>query len=292
MTQPGGRKVVCSTACRESAVPNAAVSPAREVHRIAVLNQKGGTGKTTTSVNLAARLAELGRKVLLVDLDAQGNVAVSLGLQARFGLYHLLIDGMSLDQVKVKARPGLHAVISDQTVAAAEIELVNAPDRARLLEKRLEGSIGAYDFVILDCAPSLSLLNQNALMFADHVVIPVSCDYLALVGVRQVLRTIQHVKDVLLHPVEVLGVLPTLYDSRNRISKQAIEALRGHFGERVIDPIRVNARLKEAPSHKQTIFEYAPDSNGAQDYDSMVNWMVARLHEEVRIPASQAVSNG
>lgn len=274
-----GRRVVCSSACREAAAPAPADPEAedRGPRRIAVLNQKGGTGKTTTAVNVAARLAQRGYRVLLVDLDAQGNVAVSLGLKAPFSLYHLLIDGKPLDAVRVEARPRLDVVTSDQTVAAAELELVNAPDRPRILTRRLRGKISSYDYVILDCAPSLSLLNQNALVFSEDVLVPVSCDYLALVGVRQILRTVQHVNDVLLHPVAVMGVLPTLFDARNRISKQSVEALRGHFGDRVLPPIRINARLKEAPSHKKTIFEYAPDSHGAADYDSAVGWVLERV---------------
>jgi chromosome partitioning protein len=131
-----------------------------------------------------------------------------------------------------------------------------------------------YEFIILDCAPSLSLLNQNALTFAREVLVPVSCDYLALVGVKQILRTLKHVNDVLLHPIEVLGVLPTFYDVRNKISKQAVEALQSYFTGRVMPPIRVNARLKEAPSHKKTIFEYAPDSHGAEDYAAVVSWLL------------------
>jgi chromosome partitioning protein len=126
----------------------------------------------------------------------------------------------------------------------------------------------------MDCAPSLSLLNQNALTFAREVLVPVSCDYLALVGVKQILTTLKHVNEVLLHPVQVLGVLPTFYDVRMRIAKEAMAAMQAHFKERVLPPIRVNARLKEAPSHKRTIFEYAPDSYGAKDYAAAVDWIL------------------
>jgi len=295
MTDERGRRVVCSEACRDSAFPTTPsaenAASARQPRRIAVLNQKGGTGKTTTAVNVAARLAQRGHKVLLVDLDAQGNVAVSLGLESTKTLYHLLIDGRRLDEVCVPARPRLHVVPSDQTVAAAELELVHASQRARVLAQRLEGAVTDYDFVILDCAPSLSLLNQNALVFSEEVLVPVSCDYLALVGVRQILRTVRHVNDVLLHSVRVMGVLPTLFDARNRISKQSVEALKGHFGDQVLPPIRINARLKEAPSHKKTIFEYAPDSHGAADYETTVSWVLERAPASAPAVAREVVQH-
>jgi chromosome partitioning protein len=274
---PRGKKSVCSKPCRTLALPSTERVDAPRAHAVAVLNQKGGTGKTTTAVSLAAALAEDGLRVLLVDLDAQGNVAVSFGVQHRRSLYHVIVDGADPASLWVEARPGLFVLPSDQSLAAAEIELVSAPDRARVLERRLAPVRGQFDVLLLDCAPSLSLLNQNALVASDQVLIPVSCDYLALVGVRQILRTVQHVRDVLLHPIEVLGVLPTLYDGRNRISKHSVEALHGYFGEKVLPPIRINARLKEAPSHKQTIFEYAPDSNGAADYRAAKDWVRSRL---------------
>lgn len=276
------RRMVCSQECRSAVLSQhrkpKAKAPART---IAVLNQKGGTGKTTTSVSLAAGLARRGLKTLLVDMDAQGNVAVSLGVKSKRTLYQVLIEGEAPEKVAIQAREHLDVIVADQTAASAELKLAGAQDRARVLSRRMASVVGehsAYDYVLLDCAPSLSLLNQNALTFASEVLVPVSCDYLALVGVKQILRTLKHVNDVLLHPVEVLGVLPTLYDVRNRISKQAVEALEGYFKERVLPPIRVNAKLKEAPSHKKTIYEYAADSHGALDYEAVVSWVLKTDH--------------
>jgi chromosome partitioning protein len=280
------RKVVCSEQCRAKLLlrelPDPRITKPR-ARSIAVLNQKGGTGKTTTAVSVAAGLAEAGHPTLLIDLDAQGNVGVSLGVNGQKTLYHVLVDGVRPEDAAVPVRKDLDVITSDQTVAAAEIELVNAQDRARVLIRRM-GEAGSerspYEFIILDCAPSLSLLNQNALTFSKEVLVPVSCDYLALVGVKQILRTLKHVNDVLLHPVEVLGVLPTFYDARNKISRQSVEALEGYFKGRVLPPIRVNARLKEAPSHKKTIFEYAPESHGAEDYARVVRWILDPLARE------------
>ena len=245
-----GRYVVCSEACKERLLAPLLAKQAatqRSPRAIAVMNQKGGTAKTTTSVSIAAGLAERGYSTLLVDLDAQGSVGVSLGVHGQKTLYHVLVDGVPPEEAAIPVRGNLDVITSDQSVAAAEIELVNMRDRARVLTRRMAHLLAPtspYDYIVMDCAPSLSLLNQNALTFAREVVVPVSCDYLSLVGVKQILRTLRHVNDVLLHPVEVLGVLPTFYDVRNRISKEAVRALEDYFKDRVLPPIRVNARLK------------------------------------------------
>jgi chromosome partitioning protein len=279
----GKDHAVCSKLCRATLLkPNE--TTVRIPRAIAVMNQKGGTAKTTTSVSLAAGLAERGFKTLLIDLDAQGNVGVSLGIRGPKSLYSVLVEGVRPEDVSVPVRHNLDVITADRSVAAAEIELVGKRDRARVLRRRGAGLIAPsspYDYIIMDCAPSLSLLNQNALTFAREVLVPVSCDYLALVGVKQILTTLKHVNEVLLHPVQVLGVLPTFYDVRMRIAKEALAAMRAHFKERVLPPIRVNARLKEAPSHKRTIFEYAPESNGAQDYAAAVEWVLRSDKREI-----------
>ena len=244
--------------------------------RIAVLNQKGGTGKTTTTVNLAAGLASAGKRVLVIDLDAQGHVGVSLGVKGERSLYHIIVESISPEQCAMSVRENLDVITSNETLASAEIFLARMNEgRERLLSARMD-HIRDYDFILLDCGPSLSLLNMNALTYADQIIVPVSCDFLSLVGVKQILKTLKKVNQYLLHPISIMGILPTFYDRRNKISNEAVNTLRGYFKDKVLPPIRINTRLKEAPSHKKTIFEYAPESHGARDYKKLVNWVIAQ----------------
>ena len=283
-------RFVCSTECRSTLVGRTA-APVRQTRRIAVLNQKGGTGKTTTSVNLAAGLAEAGNKVLIVDLDAQGNVAVSLGLNTPRSIYHVLVEGARPGDCIVNVSKNFDALTSNTSLAQAEVKLVNTPrNRFKVLASRMAG-LAHYDYIIMDCGPSLSVLNQNALTYADNILIPVSCDYLSLVGVKQILRTLKKVNELLLHPVSILGVVPTFYDARTRISAEAVNTLKSYFKERVMPPIRVNTRLKEAPSHKKTIFEYAPKSRGAVDYRALVNRVVEQCDAAMKMTHKKEAAN-
>jgi chromosome partitioning protein len=278
VTNDGGRAYFCSLECRKNGLGDEAFR-ARRARRIAILNQKGGTGKTTTAVNLAAGVAERGNKVLLIDTDAQGNVGVSLGVAGEKSLYHVLVEGADPTEVAVPVRSSLDVITSDSTLAAAEIWLArqNPDQRSKVMTKRLNlmQVSRRYDYVVVDCGPSLNLLNQNALSYADEVVIPVTCDYLALVGVKQVLRTIKDVERHLHHAVRVAAVLPTFYDGRTRLAREVLETLQSHFKTKCLEPIRNNTRLAEAPSHRKSIFEYAPQSHGASDYNRVVDWLVA-----------------
>jgi chromosome partitioning protein len=263
-----------------TATPTPAPKPTRPpaaMHapaRLAIFNHKGGTGKTTTSVSIAAGLASRGLKVLLVDTDSQGNVSVSLGIKAEKTLYHVLVMGVRPSDAAVKVRPNLDLIVSNETLAAAELYLAGRQNRDRILRERLISAFDDYDVVLLDCSPSLSLMNQNALVVADGIVVPVACDFLSLVGVRQVIKTVKNVNSLLHHPVQIHGVLPTFYDSRARICRDAIDAMKEHFGDRVMPPIRQATRLKEAPAQGKTIFEYAPESNAAEDYLRVVDLLV------------------
>ncbi len=245
-----GARYFCSLECVQGAKSDAL--PSSRTKRIAVFNHKGGTGKTTTAINIAAGFAELGKKVLLIDADGQGNVGASLGIRGEHTLYHILVHGRSLEEVAIPVRTNLDVVTSNELLAAAELHLAARPNRDRVLRERLGAGGDAYD-----------------------VVVPVSCDYLSLVGVKQVLKTIKNVRELLKHDVNLVGVLPTFYDVRNKICREAVDALTDHFGERCLPPIRVNTKLKEAPSAKQTIFEYAPDSHGALDYRGLVEHLLS-----------------
>ncbi len=272
----------CSMECRNPVVTDlrkAATMAERGPMRIAVLNQKGGTGKTTTTVNVAAGLADAGHRVLVIDVDSQGHVGVSLGTEGKNTLYHLLVEDKPLRDCVVSARPNLDILPGNETLASTEIVLARMNEgRDKILRDKLLGENG-YDYILLDCGPSLSILNMNALTFADHLIVPVSCDYLSLVGVKQVLKTLKNVNSVLMHNISILGILPTFYDMRNNISDESVRALKGHFHDKVLPSIRVNTRLKEAPQHQQTIFEYAPDSRGANDYRKLVKWLAKQGEE-------------
>jgi chromosome partitioning protein len=269
------------TPLRPSSPPAVSGAPAprprRRMHapsHLAIFNHKGGTGKTTTSVSLAAGIAARGLRVLLVDTDSQGNVGVSLAVKAEKTLYHVLVMGIRPSDAAISVRPNLDVIVSNETLAAAELYLAGRQNRDRLLRERLASTFNDYDIVMLDCSPSLSLLNQNALVVADGIIVPVACDFLSLVGVRQVIKTVKNVNSLLHHPVQIHGVLPTFYDARARICRDAVDALREHFGDRVLPPIRQATRLKEAPAQGKTIFEFSPESNASEDYQRVVDLLV------------------
>jgi chromosome partitioning protein len=266
----------CSEICRKKSI-NSMKKRQNKMTRIAVLNQKGGTGKTTTSVNVAAALAELGKKVLIIDLDSQSNVAVSLGLKTNRTISDVLLNEAHPSECIINVSNNLDALISSTSLSTVETYLVQLKEaRNEVLKKQLK-PISNYDFVILDCSPSLSVLNQNTLTYADHVLIPVSCDYLSLVGVRNIMRTLKNVNEVLLSPIDVLGVVPTFYGLSEQCTQDTMRSLRAFFKDKVLHPVRVDPALRQAPMHKKTIFEYAPNTMGAIDYKQLAQQLIVRI---------------
>lgn len=270
-----GRIFFCSLECRRAATAPPATAPEPPARVIAILNQKGGTAKTTTAVSLAAGFALKGHRTLLVDLDPQGNSGFCLDTKSPRTAHALFTSDVAPGLCAVEARPGLHVISSDETLARVELALAQLPadKRTGRMIERMRGLQG-FRYVILDCAPALSLINDNALLCAGEVLIPVSCDYLALAAVKQVLKTLRRLADETGQTVRVAGVLPTFFDVRNRVSSEVLGLLRQSFGVRALPPVRINVKLTECTGAKQTIFEYAPDCHGAHDYLRVVEWLM------------------
>src|SRR5690554_2015256 len=238
---------------------------------IAVANQKGGVGKTTSGVNLSAGLAHLGNKTLLVDIDPQGNATSGLGINKADidrCIYNVLIEDLTAADVCVSTNiPNLDVIPATIQLAGAEIELVPTISREIRLKKALESSIDKYDYIIIDCPPSLGLLTLNSLTAADSVIIPVQCEYYALEGLSQLLNTVRLVQKHLNKDLKIEGVLLTMLDARTNLGIQVIEEVKKYFQDKVYNSIIPrNVRLGEAPSHGQPIITYDPKSKGAEVY--------------------------
>jgi len=252
---------------------------------LALANQKGGVGKTTTAVNLSAILANRGYRVLLVDMDPQGNATSSLGIDKRElsnTVYDILVnDELAADLVIPAVRHNLDIIPSNASLAGAEVELVEFDERAYRLRDALGEMPRSHDIIIIDCPPSLGLLTVNALSTADVVVVPIQCEYLALEGLGQLIATIDLVKRSLNPGLDVAGVLMTMYDARTRLSAHVVEEVRRFFPQRIFDTIVPRSiRLAEAPSYGQSIGEYDSGSRGAAAYDHFADELVNRLHME------------
>lgn len=257
---------------------------------IAVTNQKGGVGKTTTTVNLAACLAEQqGQKVLVADIDPQGNTTSGLGIDKRrvsASIYDVLINDVPVEEAMTTTSvQGLSIVPSTIDLAGAEIELVPAISRENRLKKALSKAREDFDFILIDCPPSLGLLTVNALTAADSVIIPIQCEYYALEGLTQLVRTIEIVKDNLNPDLEIEGVLLTMFDGRTNLSIQVVEEVKRHFRGKVYRSIVPrNVRLSEAPSYGQPIIHYDPRCRGAEVYSELAEEVMENVQgQEKRI---------
>ncbi|HEY8490329.1 MAG TPA: ParA family protein [Dehalococcoidia bacterium] len=246
---------------------------------LALANQKGGVGKTTTAINLGACLAERGARVLLVDIDAQGNATSGLGLDgtAHAGVYQMLVEDVPARECIIPThQPGLEIIPASSDLAGAEVELVPMMAREYRLKRALEPLDGAYDFILLDCPPSLGLLTLNALAAATEVLIPVQCEYLALEGLSHLAQTLDLVRRNLNHGLRIGGLLLTMYDSRTNLSQQVADEVRKHFPETFQTAIPRSVRLSEAPSHGVSILAYDPSSRGAEAYRALADEVLAR----------------
>jgi chromosome partitioning protein len=256
---------------------------------LAVSNQKGGVGKTTTAINLGTALAAIGEKVLIVDMDPQGNASTGLGVPRetrRITIYDVVVDGRSIHDAAVPtAVPGLHIIPADADMSGVEIELSQADRRSYRLRDALEAQQGGatgygpepYDYVLIDCPPSLNLLTLNAMAAADGVLVPLQCEFFALEGLTQLMKTIDMVRQSLNPALEIQGLVLTMYDRRNALSGQVAADVRGHFGDKVYDAvIPRNVRVSEAPSFGKPVLIYDLKCTGSQAYLRLAKEVVGR----------------
>ena len=251
---------------------------------MAIVNQKGGVGKTTTAINLSAALAERDQRVLLIDMDPQGNASTGLGVRREHrdnSTYEMMTEGLALDDaIRPTQVRGLYIIPSHPDLSAAEIEIGTTDGRTRILSNAIDAASAAFDYVLIDCPPSLNLLTLNALAAARSVVVPLQCEFFALEGLSQLLKTVEMAKAGINPSLAIDGVMLTMYDRRNRLSAQVADDVRKHLGRAVFDTvIPRNVRIAEAPSFAEPVTTYDPSSAGARAYRRLAR-EILRKHAE------------
>lgn len=254
---------------------------------IAIANQKGGVGKTTTAINLGTAMAAVKKKVLIIDMDPQGNASTGLGVERskrRINSYALMTgEARVQDAVADTTVPGLQLISSGVDLAGAELELVDVEKREYRLRAALQGRLDAYDYVLIDCPPALGLLTLNALVAADEVMVPLQCEFFALEGISHLIKTIERVRRSFNPRLEIQGIVLTMFDRRNNLSGLVESDVRGYFGPKVFDTvIPRNVRISEAPSHGKPVLLYDFKSSGAQAYVHLAGEVLKRDRREVR----------
>jgi chromosome partitioning protein len=271
----------------EKAAPESGAPAHHGMRIIAIANQKGGVGKTTTAINLGTALAACGKAVLVIDLDPQGNASTGLGVTAqdrRVSSYDVLVESLPLaDALTATAIPGLALIPASIDLSGAEIELVQHERREYRLSEAIAAIDKRWDYVLIDCPPALNLLTLNALVAADAVLVPLQCEFYALEGLSHLLKTIERVRRNLNTRLEIQGVVLTMYDRRNNLCELVAADVRGHFGDKVYDTvIPRNVRVSEAPSHGKPVLLYDVRSTGAQAYIHLAGEVLRRERELTR----------
>ena len=271
--------------------PDNIIKPAGRI--IAVANQKGGVGKTTTAINLATALAAVGRKVLVIDLDPQGNASTGLGIDSAsrtLGTYHLLIGEAKMEQVLIKTGvPGLWIMPSTIDLSAAELELVDLSGREQRLRRSISPAKCQFDYVLIDCPPALGLLTLNGLVAANTVLVPLQCEFLALEGLSQLVRTISRITEKFNPELQIEGIVLTMYDARNKLSSLVEEDVRKFFGEKVYKTvIPRNVKVSEAPSHGKPVLLYDLSCTGSQAYVHLAGELL-RGHLDIELNNNSTV---
>lgn len=252
------------------------------MRKICIINQKGGVGKTTTAVNIAAGLARKGKTVLLVDVDPQGNIAHSLTSNRQFSAYDFFTNKCSHVDCVTNLGANLDLIHSTESLTKLNVELATKDDAVQLITNKFK-DLRSYEYILFDCAPSLGLLNQSVMLFATEAIIPVSTTYLSLTGLTYMLEAISHINEHFDHNLQISHIIPTLHDVRNKTNRNMLAKLQEDHSTIVTNPVRVNSKLAEAPASGKSIFSYDNSSRGAKDYGAIVDQIIASEVEQKTI---------